>query len=110
MTKQEAKELSFEVWQYLAKHPNKDKIHLPNLLWRRIMRFSGLCPLCELFKPSAIPPKECPGCPLKSCSDQSPYYLWSHADEYVTPDKDLIAIRKEAAQVIVKAIEAWRPE
>jgi len=94
MTKQEAKELSLEVWRYLAKHPNKDKIYLPDLLWKKIMRLPGYCPLCYLFKPSSIPPKECPGCPLKSCGDQSPYRRWNDAMH----DENGIAIRKEAAQ------------
>jgi hypothetical protein len=106
MTKQEAKELSLEVWRYLAEHPEiEDKAHLPDYLWRKIMRLPGFCPLCDLFKPLNIPPNECPCCPLKSCN-QGLYRRWN----YTTHDKNGIAIRKEAAQEIVKAIEAWDPE
>jgi len=65
MTKQEAKELSLEVWRYLAEHPEiSSKANLPEPLFDKIKVMMNQCPLCEL------PPKEfCKGqkCPLNRC-------------------------------------------
>jgi len=100
MTKKIAKELSLEVWRYLAEHPwIRTKEHLPRDLYERIKFMMNLCPLCELS-----PREICKGpeCPLKSCKGISPYTLWAWAKS----DEE----RKENAQIIVKTIEAWEPE
>ena len=96
MTAREAKELSPEVWRYLAAHPETDsKRCLPDNLFSKIRRMDGNCPLCELYRGSI-----CPKCPLKTCKTGSPYDKWFWGDE-----ND----RRAAAQKIVDAIEAWEP-
>ncbi|MDR2516669.1 MAG: hypothetical protein LBC88_04725 [Spirochaetaceae bacterium] len=47
MTKQEAKELSLEAWEYLAAHPSvRSKNALPLELLNKVRGFSYCCPLC----------------------------------------------------------------
>ena len=98
ITAQEAKELSLEVWRYLAAHPEVDSKHkLPNDLLRKIIDMDSLCPLCELYKE-----RPCYKCPLKTCDENSPYDKWRFTNNK--------AERQTAAQEIVEAIEAWEPE
>jgi hypothetical protein len=60
MTKQEAKELSLEVWRYLAEHPEiQMKRYLPDEIWDKIKDMACACPLCEV--------NPCHKCPLVSC-------------------------------------------
>jgi hypothetical protein len=50
MTKQEAKELSLEAWEYLASYPEiNDKRYLPNELWKLVQCLPFSCPLCNIF-------------------------------------------------------------
>jgi len=100
MTKIEAKELSLEVWRYLAKHPEiEHKKYLPIELYERIEIMQAECPLCELFVENYC---RCPKCPLKACLGDSLFHQWQMADNKEE--------RKEAAQKIVEIIEAWNPE
>jgi hypothetical protein len=105
MTKQEAKELSLEVWRYLAEHPEIDrKDDLPKPLFSKIVHCLSRCPLCELFNIGHL---SCPGCPLTgedySCeSPGQPYCRWTDASSPFD--------RKEAAAGIVRQIEAWEAE
>ena len=95
MTKQEAKELSLEVWRYLAKHPVR-KFYLPDKIHNKIKDLPNDCPLCELFyNEDCI----CHGCPLQRCDDDSLYDRWVNSDE-----------REIDAQKIVEVIEAWNTE
>jgi len=101
MTKQEAKELSLEVWRYLAEHPElRTKENLPNEIFYKIRFCEHYCPLCDLFKKQY----ECNRCPLVHCMDGSYYSKWYESGY---GDNE---IRKEAAQKIVDAIQAWKPE
>jgi len=112
MTKQEAKELSLEVWQYLAEHPKiDDKSHLPDELFEKIKNLLNWCPLCALFKnKTGI---WCQKCPLESCKDGSLYNRWHWASCYaykINHKESVITIRQKAAQEIVDKIQAWKPE
>jgi hypothetical protein len=94
MTKKEAKELSLEVWRYLARHPKIElKVQLPDKLYGRIRFLRHRCPLCEVFK-------QCDECPLHGCS--------AGTDVYVTWVGAMTKRgRKAAAEEIVRRIEAW---
>jgi hypothetical protein len=103
MTRQEAKELSLEVWRYLEEHPEiANKKDLPEPLYKKIVRALHNCPLCSLFYNRNR--NECPGCPLSDddyyCSSKGhPYSCWYNAET--------ASERKEAAGEIVRMIEAW---
>ena len=100
MTKKEAKELSLEVWRYLAEHPKiSEKCELPDTLYKKIKNMRGECPLCVLFIGQTF--FDCPRCPLKNCGGNSFYREWVWGDKEV---------RKKAAEKIVETIRAWEPE
>jgi hypothetical protein len=108
MTPYEAKELTLELWRYLADHPELgSKFYLPDNIYNKIKTFFNKCPLCELFFNSD---GICFGCPLQDCAEGSLYDSWSHAGAYVVLYKNKIAIRKEAAQGIVDIVQVWEPE
>jgi hypothetical protein len=93
----EAKELSLEVWEYLAAHPSvRSKNALPLELLNKVRGFSYCCPLCAYaFERD----KPCEECILSDCEGrETPYQIWRHANE-----KDANA----AAQKIVARIKAW---
>jgi hypothetical protein len=93
MTKQEAKELSLEVWRYLAEHPEiRRKENLPDGIYNKIRDLEFECPLCEVLRYCAL-------CPLADCA---PYERWV--------DKRDTKVRQGAAREIVRLIEAWEPE
>jgi len=105
MTPQEAKELSLEVWEYHAEHPEPYTSHtcstfnLPIHLFKQIKNLHNRCPLCELFFENGC---VCARCPLKRCdNDVSSYHLWNNGN---TTD------RKAAASKIVEILKAWEPE
>jgi len=109
MTKQEAKELTLEVWRYLAEHPEiAKKSDLPSCLRTRINNLLNWCPLCEFYY--SFCGSHCSKCPLKHCMTGSCYDRWCYADRYVSTDKNEKTIRKEAAMGIVDAVQAWKPE
>jgi hypothetical protein len=101
MTEKRAKELSLEVWRYLAEHPEiTHKADLPEYLMKKLYWLKSHCPLCELF----MVPK-CRLCPLnlagESCLDQKSLYgKWFNANTNTET-------RREAAMGIVKIIEEW---
>jgi hypothetical protein len=103
MTQKEAKEISLEVWRYLAEHPwIRDKSYLPKDLYEKVKDLQCMCPLCELFHDHFG--YECPGCPLSGegyfCySPGRPYRRWANTGIKET--------RGEAAEEIVRLIEAW---
>jgi hypothetical protein len=108
MSKFEAKELSLEVWRYLAEHPEiGSKRSLPGEILCKIEPLRNWCPLCALFFKLA---SYCPGCPLSGknycgnnyfCETPSePYFRW----EWEERRHD---VRREAASEIVRRIEAW---
>jgi hypothetical protein len=107
MTQKEAKELTIEVWQYLAEHPKIEfKKRLPDYLWDKICDFTAGCPLCELFGTDR---NRCAGCPLDTddtnCNlSESPFLKWSASG---AGDKK---IRARCAQDIVNIVSAWEPE
>jgi hypothetical protein len=104
MTKKEVKELSLKVWRYLAEHPEiTRKQDLPGELYGAIRNLMCECPLCELLL--TIYSFGCPRCPLSEgedyycCTPGQPYYRWGKAA--------FAKERKEAAEEIVRRIEAW---
>jgi len=97
MTKQEVKELSLEVWEYLKNHPGIDsKLDLPNKIFDKIKTLIHGCPLCDYFEMC------CCDCPLVDCEENSSYYNWRHADN---PEE-----RKIYATEIYNKIKAWEPK
>jgi hypothetical protein len=105
MTQKEAKELSLELWTYLAEHPRcQEKNRVPRKLYSKIEELSCRCPLCEMFEKY-----DCGGCPLKTAGQKcsyknSAYRLWNSSTI------DEISQRKKAAERIVQIISAWGPE
>jgi hypothetical protein len=107
MTRQEAKELSLEVWRYLAEHPEiKGKEGLPTLLFNKIERLRLQCPLCEVFCVKVIKASgayiSCRGCPLaegdRRCFDRGcVFHRWANSNRK----------GKASAREIVRLIEAW---
>jgi hypothetical protein len=103
MTQKEAKELTLELWRYLAEHPEYwEESQIPDDLYERIENLKLKCPLCELFYG-----KVCRGCPLKdageACTEHgSVYDLWSDPDKH---EDD----RQRAAERIVAIVSAWEP-
>ena len=97
MTKQKAKDLTIEVWQYLADHPEiACKRDLPWEILEAVIRCVSQCPLCEMFRD-----EDCVGCPLGNCEDAgSNYWNWYNAET----DED----RKKYAQAILCVVKAWK--
>ena len=113
MTKKEAKELSLEVWRYLAEHGEiKSKFDLPVAMFEKIKNFTGRCALCELFDTDGDydgdyeDSQNCSGCPLgdNNCiKDNSLYHQWNCSPNGKRGDER----RAEAARGIVRKIGAW---
>jgi len=101
MTKKESKELTIEVWTYIAEHPEiTKKSELPEELYSKIKDLFGHCPLCELFLEPG-----CTGCPLGAaghcCASHDSYYdRWAWAK---TKKK-----RSAAAWGIVNITKEWK--
>jgi hypothetical protein len=107
MTQKDTKELTIEMWTYLAEHPEiRVKDQMPSYLWDKVRIFIAECPLCALFNDRSA---NCPGCPLDAdgkncCLDESPFDLWFNSD---LEQRDL---RARCAQDIVDIVSAWEPE
>jgi hypothetical protein len=105
MTQKEAKELTLELWRYLAEHPECwTKAQTPQDLYKKIKGLFAECPLCEIIQGGPCDP-----CPLaaagEGCGKEgSAFDKWSYTDP---EDKDA---RKESAELIVKIVSAWEPE
>jgi hypothetical protein len=105
MTQKEAKELSLELWTYLAAHPEcYAKNQVPKELYSKIAVLAGSCPLCEVFDGCF-----CIGCPLKIAGCRCDYEdsPWS---EWICSRIKETGKRKQAAERIVQIISAWEPE
>jgi hypothetical protein len=108
MTQKEAKELTIEVWTYLAEHPEcAYKCQIPDNLYERIHIYTNDCPLCELGM--TIWHRGCNECPLHKAGEgcgsaSSAWHKWIKSDPADT------ATRKDAAELIVKIVSAWEPE
>jgi hypothetical protein len=106
MTQKEAKELTLELWRYLAEHPwIISKSSVPYYLYFKICNLKERCPLCELFSNF----RGCSGCPLDAageyCRDfDSAYFRWCRAKIETS------ASRKAAAGRIAEIVSAWEPE
>jgi hypothetical protein len=103
MTKKEAKELTVELWTYLAKHPEcYRKGQVPEELYAKIEELKGQCPLCEVSE-------SCDECPLWAAGGgcgkyDSPYGRWANSAPHYRET------RMKAAREIVKIVAAWEPE
>jgi hypothetical protein len=98
MTKQEAKEITLTIWQYLADHHEiKNKEDLPGEVFKLISGLSDWCALCHIFHH-----KVCDYCPLSFKDECYDYNRWSRAKTNKT--------RKKYAQAIVDKVKAWQPE
>jgi hypothetical protein len=111
MTQKEAKELTLELWQYLAEHPEcKYKSSVPEEIYAKIEGLLNRCPLCEVFHLSNcenIP--SCENCPLfldrDGCGNPGSAPLrWSLSK------RNDFESRKAAAERIVEIVSAWEPE
>ena len=106
MTPQEAKELSLEVWTYLAENPDcYRKYRLPAHLFNKIRDMPGLCPVCELYSYRRS------GDDYYSCRKQCPLYRCDYKNSiYLRWKNSLCDIdRRKAAQKIVDKLKAWEP-
>jgi hypothetical protein len=100
MTKQEAKLLSLDVWEYLRDHPEINrKKHLPIGLWNRIKDLENQCPLCTVVE-------SCMQCPLGDAIGSS-CFCTHHQNWSVADDEN---VRKEAANKIISLIQSWKWE
>jgi hypothetical protein len=101
MTKKEAKELTLELWTYLAKHPECwKKSQVPEELYSKIEKLRDECPLCHVFFC-------CDNCLLEAaglgCGNNSPYRRWAYSAFSDTET------RRKAAKQIVDTVAAWEP-
>jgi hypothetical protein len=104
MTELKAKELSLEVWEYLAEHPEAaSKFDLPTEIAAKVDGMLNRCPLCKLFHGN-----DCVGCPLEEAGEgcmsnkqDTAYSLWTSGVE----EK-----RRIGAKRIVEIVKAWSPE
>ena len=82
MTNQKAKDLTIEVWQYLADHPKiKYKADLPKKLWNKIKFLTCQCPLCEITDANCnLTDETC--CPLFNCNDYCKNYNRNRNQKY----------------------------
>jgi hypothetical protein len=109
MTEQEAKDITTEVWNCLATHPEIfEKDDIPPEIWNKICHLPGSCPLCELFSGS-YPVNTCSGCPLheagENCNtDGSAWRLWRNS-EFAD-----WGAREKAAYIIISIVNAWEPK
>jgi hypothetical protein len=103
MTQKEAKELTLELWGYLAEHPECEyKEDTP--LWDKVKNLSADCPLCAMFNSL---PSRCRCCPLDEAGENcggndSLWNMWSKTSFQEE--------RKEAAMRIVEIVTEWEPE
>jgi hypothetical protein len=113
MTQKEAKDLTLELWGYIAEHPEeryKQRI-LARLDWQTEDLLND-CPLCELFYDGTQESIRCPGCPLEgagaSClRSDSPYEAWRTARRRAY---DALDVCRAAARRIVEIVSAWEPK
>ena len=132
LDKKEAKELTLEVWQYLADHPEiNDKYALP--MYNRIADMLAECPLCQWsreqtsnYKHNSINCDKCPlfladqgCCEDFDCTDTECEHF-GHCEEYDDCEEIFNcqslyeqwnigneAQRKQAAQGIVDIVKEW---
>ena len=100
LTPQKAKELSLEIWEFMATNPGvKRKNDLPSNILDKVHMYHSICPLCELYVQENL---NCPDCPLKKCSAPSVFDGWAYAENDNT--------RKKYATIIVETLKAWEPK
>jgi hypothetical protein len=98
LTKKKAKELTLEIWRYLAEHPEiNTKDDLPEELLSKIRDMCDRCPLCTFAIQNGLRCRDCvlPNC----CYKKSPFNKWISSE---TKEE-----RADAAMEIVRRIEAW---
>jgi len=99
MTKHEAKEITLEVWRYIAEHNLSSKKDLPVELFSKIEKLTYNCPLCHVLQNCFT---DCPLNKPEPCFYcESFYFQWCNTNNSET--------RKKSAQNIVGAVEAWNP-
>jgi hypothetical protein len=104
MTRKEAKELTLELWRYLAEHPEcRDKQEIPDDLYDEIMYMKCRCPLCETFD------LFCKNCPLYKAGEACKKYNSAYSRWNFSSGRGE-ATRKAAAERIVEIVSAWEPE
>lgn len=103
MTAQQAKELSLEIWNYLAEHPEiTHKTELPYELFAKIKDMVLYCPLCEYFLCDVGLFFTCSCCPLHTCSTHNSLHTnWARS----VSSED----RGYYARKIANAIDSWDP-
>lgn len=118
MTEKEARDISIEVWQYLADHPEIEyKQDIPERLWNKISGIRNNCALCKLYIPddfdedgylNEVSCKDCVLCKVgHQCLKTNSYYnVWSIS---LLGDKGK-QDRVLGAQGIVDILKKWHPE
>lgn len=110
ITKQEAKDLTIKLWEWLADNPDKYKKASP--YWSSILWFKGHCPLCEVHSLGDDVPPDCLKCCLgrhgNGCLEAlSPFQRWQDASiDY----PHSLKTRHEAALEIVIKVAGWNVE
>jgi hypothetical protein len=110
VNQKEAKELTLELWDYLANNPKvSSKKGVPEHLWKKIANLPFQCPLCDVFYWEESPSEEgcCTRCPISLAGQQcfnkeSVYARWFVAG-------DNYAERQVAAKAILLIVDAWEP-
>lgn len=122
-SKQKAKKIGIELWQYLADHPDiGSKCWIKDAeLQTRINRYLCSCPLCEFYNNSETGQMTCVGCPLAAkygpCSEanphiqQQPYMLWAGlASRERRTLGDTYNMRRKNALKILDVMKGWDVE
>jgi hypothetical protein len=101
MTRQGAKDITVEVWDYLAEHPElRRKSDLPPRLWDQICGLANRCALCEVFG------SVCEGCPLASAGERC-FVEGTAWERWFYSFPGAADVREAAARRIVELTQAW---
>lgn len=106
LTKKKAKKLSLEKWYYLRDHPDiKSVVNMDNYIFKKLQKYAGCCPLCELHLPLDDNRPVCEGCILYKKTRKAWGWDCGYYNKWVRTRTE--KTRAEAAQVIIDIIEAW---
>jgi len=111
MTRRRAKELSLQVWKFLARNGKANKFGLPSHIMRKVEGFPYLCPLCSLYLgrgglgSGGSCNKKCP-LNVDLCDDEDDVLCCK--DFNIWTVSRCVKDRKKYARRIVKRLSAWK--
>lgn len=104
--KRKALKISIKIWTEIVDSNLEAKGDLSASLLKEVNKYLFRCPLCELYHEEEG--RNCPSCPLKSCTNESDsYYKWGHtydSEKRLKASKDVLATLKSA----LKSCSIWR--